>query len=184
MLDELKSSRRYSFRVGFAHSSELQSGFGKDIGPAGFGLVLFEPAGAQSFSFVVVDANNAHLGFREKVFELFRSRTNSTIVELCTSDTHVTAAKTRDAKGYVALGDLISAEDFSSDLVTLFEKARSRMTQGRYEVSSVLSAVKTIGSEVLEDFSGLLDATISTAKNGAVVLGILAAVLIAVVAII
>lgn len=184
VLRELKSSRRYSFRVGFAHSSELQSDFGKDIGPAGFGLVLFEPEGAQSFSLVVVDANNAHLGFREKVFEFFRSRTNTTIVELCTSDTHVTAAKTRDAKGYVALGDLISAEDFSSDLITLFEKARSKMSHGRYEVSSVWSDVKTIGSEVLEDFSGLLDATISTAKNGAVVLGILAAVLIAVVAMI
>ena len=183
VLADLKSAKRSSFRLGFAHSSELGPGISKDVGPAGFGLIYFELEN-QSFSFVIVDANNAHIGFREKLFELFESKTGTRILELCTSDTHVTAAKTKDAKGYVALGDIVPAEVFASSLASLLEKARSRVSEGRYAVSSVSTSVKTIGSEVLEDFSGLLDATISTAKNGAVVLGILAAVLIVSVALI
>ncbi|MCL4539940.1 MAG: DUF2070 family protein [Bacteroidetes bacterium] len=183
-LRDLNSAKKCAFKLGFAHSSQLGLDISKDVGPAGFGLIYFELEDKQSFALVVVDANNAHLGFREKVFEMFESKTRTRILELCTSDTHVTAAKTKDAKGYVALGDLVPAEVFASSLASLLEKARSKVSEGRYAVSSVVTSVKTIGSEVLEDFSGLLDATISTAKNGALVLGILAAVLIVAVAII
>ncbi|MCL4519276.1 MAG: DUF2070 family protein [Thaumarchaeota archaeon] len=183
VLEELKVAERHEFDFGFAHSSELGLDLGRDIGPAGFGLKS-QPFCLEAFALVIVDANNAHLGFRDKVFELFESRNKTRILELCTSDTHVTAAKTKDAKGYVALGDLVSAEVFETSLSSLYERARAAMKDGRYSVSLVKTAVKTIGSEVLEDFSGLLDATISTAKNGAVVLGILAMVLIAAVAII
>ena len=57
------------------------------------------------FCFVIVDANNSKLGFREEVFKDFEKIAGVRILELCTSDTHVTAAKTSGAKGYVALGD-------------------------------------------------------------------------------
>ena len=113
VLEDLKVAKRHEFSFGFAHSSELGLDLGRDIGPAGFGLLLFNVDG-QAFALVIVDANNAHLGFRDKVFELFESSTGTRMLELCTSDTHVTAAKTRDAKGYVALGDLVAPEVFAT----------------------------------------------------------------------
>lgn len=180
VLVELKKARQISFHVAFSHSSEINTKLGNDVGPAGIGLVLFELA-EERFSIVIVDANNARLGFREKVLEEFEKRVGTRILEIYTSDTHVTAAKTLDAKGYLALGDNTSEDSLVSLLVSLHESARERLGIGRYATSHVTSHVKTIGGEVLDDFSGLLDATSSVAKNGAIALGALCVLLTAIV---
>jgi predicted neutral ceramidase superfamily lipid hydrolase len=122
------------------------------------------------------------VSFREKVIELFEKENDSKILELCTSDTHVTAAKTLDAKGYLALGDAVSPEKIASALGELYKIAKSRLGQGNFSSLVVRSRVKTIGSEVLTNFSGLLDAASSVAKNGARILALVAIVLTATVA--
>jgi putative membrane protein len=170
VIDQLSTSRQLDFHAGLAHSSELNEKLEPDIGPAGIGLILFE-VGGESFSLVTVDSNNSVLGFREKVLDGFQRLTRSRILEICTSDTHVTAAKTSDAKGYLALGDAIDYQRFGRVLAKLHQKALERMGKGAFSSSIVRSSVKTIGSEVLDDFSGLLDSTTSEAKNGARILG-------------
>jgi len=184
VIDSLVDSPQYEFRVGFAHSSELDAWYSPDVGPAGIGLILFEVGQSEEFTLVIVDSNNSVPGFREKIFETFRKQTNSRILELCTSDTHVTAAKTADAKGYLALGDVVSVDKLNNLLHILYEKANSRLAPGNFSSSTLTSNVKTIGNEVLKDFSGLIDATSSVAKNGARVLAILAFLITIVVAII
>ena len=177
VLQNLSTIGKSEFRIGLAHSSELKEQARADIGPAGFGLILFETAGDR-FCFVIVDANNAKLGFREDVFRNFEERTEVKIIELCTSDTHVTAAKTRGAKGYLALGDVTSVENFVSNLSSLYSLAQGRIAEGSYTSESVESEVKTIGGEILNDFSVLADKTSNTAKQGARILAILGIVLI------
>lgn len=185
VLDALKSAKMRSFNIGVAHSAELTQTIEKDIGPAGVGLVLFGiPETNEIFSIVIVDANNAISGFREKVIEEFEKSTSSKMLEMCTSDTHVTAAKTSKVKGYLALGDLIAPAKFSEILKSLYYKAKSRLSPGSFLSSIVSSNVKTIGGEVLNDFSGLLDSATSVAKNGAEVLAIFAIVLTILVALI
>jgi len=95
----------------------------------------------------------------------------------------VTAAKAQNEKGYLALGDLSSPEQFSSILAALLEKARSRLASYNYESSVVSSSVRTIGNKAWDNFSGLLDNTMLTAKRGAQVLGILGVLLTIAVAI-
>ncbi len=180
-LQELKNSKQYRFGIGLAHSSEVSRILPKDVGPAGVGLIRFEVEGS-SFYFVVVDANNSKIGFREEVFKKFEQRTGSRILELCTSDTHVTAAKTLGAKGYVALGDSISSDDFVSLLTSLDEKTRITLGECAYSTLKVTSKVKTIGAEVLNEFSGLVDKTSQISKKGALALGILTLLLIIAVA--
>jgi len=182
VLTELKGSKRYNFRLGFAHSSETGLELHeRDLGPAGVGLVLFELQNGARFSLCIVDANNAALGLREKILGSFKE---AGLIEICTSDTHVTAAKTMVKKGYIALGEEISEEKFVQLLKALHEEAEKKMGGGSYESEVVDSSVKTIGGKLLGDFSSLLDSTISTARNGAIALAILTIVMIAVVALI
>ena len=183
VIDQLSNAKQFDFKVGISHSSELNEKLDPDVGPAGIGLILMEVAG-ERFSFVTVDSNNSVIGFREKVFSQFEKTTKSRILELCTSDTHVTAAKTSDAKGYLALGDASSYQKFSEVLAKLYQKAANMIGIGSFSSSIVRGRVKTIGSEVLDDFSGLLDSASSEAKDGARILGTIVLVITAIVALI
>jgi putative membrane protein len=182
VLEELSKSKTHQFRLGFAHSSEIRQPTHRDIGPAGLALLVFE-SDEDRFCLAIVDANNARLGFREKSFQAFKDKTGATIAELCTSDTHVTAARATGAKGYLALGDITSVDEFVSILSSLFALAQGRMEASSFTSESVLSEVKTIGGKILTDFSQLADKTSQTAKRGAEVLAILglAFVLIAII---
>ncbi|MGA2874760.1 MAG: DUF2070 family protein [Nitrososphaerales archaeon] len=182
-IDELTKSKQQNFKLGFAHSSELNVSIPKDVGPAGMGLLYFEVGESCKYCFVIVDANNSKLGFREEVFKDFEKIAGVGILELCTSDTHVTAAKTSGAKGYLALGDLVSVDAFVAVLNSLHDIAKSRVGAGSFDASSVTTHVKTIGSEILQDFSGLIDNTSSAAKRGAEILGILGAAIVVLIAI-
>ena len=188
--DILTNAKQFPFKVGIAHSSELASFFEPDIGPAGIGLILFEIAtegdlkSKEKFSLIIVDSNNSAIGFREQVFKEFEIKASSRILELCTSDTHVTAAKTSAAKGYLALGDTISVEKFTATLLDIYDMAQSDLGEGQFSSSISHSDVKTIGSEVLDDFSGLLDSASSEAKYGARILGTLVLLITIIVAII
>lgn len=169
-IDLLSSAQQFDFQVGIAHSSELGESLGADVGPAGIGLILFEVNG-QRFSLVIVDSNNSVIGYREKLFSEFEKRTQARILELCTSDTHVTAAKTSDAKGYLALGDATSYDKLGEEIAGLYWKAVNGIGNGSFSSSIARGRVKTIGSDVLDDFSGLLDSASSEAKEGARILG-------------
>ena len=185
VIDELVGAQRYPFSVGFAHSSELHEEIcEKDVGPAGVGLVCLDVGGRGQFSLVIVDANNSLIGFREKVFSSFERQTGHKLLEICTSDTHVTAAKAEGAKGYLALGDIISWERFGSILISLYKKATERMQAGTYSTYVATSAVKTAGGGLLKEFSGLLDSTLRVAKAGAMVLGAVAVASILIVALV
>ncbi len=124
VIERLAKTEQSPLTFGFAHSSEVSSiDRPRDVGPAGVGLLLFQ-AQNSTFCLVVVDANNSRLGFREEVMKIFLDKTAQAILEICTSDTHVTAAKAKNEKGYLALGDISSPEQFSRILVTLLEKAQ------------------------------------------------------------
>lgn len=169
VIDELKSAKRELFSIGLAHTSEIGGELPKDVGPGGIGLIEFRNHSG-SYCIAVADANNAKIGFREQVFSEFERSTGAKILELCTSDTHVTAARTLSAKGYLALGDLISVENLTSILKQLYEKAKQETSAGEYAAMHVQSKVKTIGGELLNSFSSTMDKTSNTAKSGAKVL--------------
>ena len=176
IVEQLSQETQKRFDFGFAHTSELSEKFSPDIGPAGVGLLFFQTASSR-FCLAVVDANNSTLGFREQVIQNFQRAASETLLEICTSDTHVTAAKAHNAKGYLALGDVTTPNQFSALLQQLLEKAKSRTSTGSYETSVIDSSVRTIGGQVLNSFSGLLDETSSIAKKGAQALGVLGIVI-------
>ncbi len=183
VLHQVSIENQSDFKFGFAHSSELGTENRGDVGPAGIGFLLFEIKDSR-FCLVVVDANNARIGFRAEVIEKFETNSSVRILEICTSDTHVTAAKASNAKGYLALGEVSTPEEFASTLELLFQRARSRLGHGIYSTSVSDGMIRTIGGEILNNFSGLLDETSMHAKQGAQALGLLAVLVTVVVAII
>ena len=191
VLDELKTAKQFQFEVAFAHSSELDRKKSSstdvrrdDIGPGGIGLFLFVPQGGDKFSLVIADANNARISLREKVIQEFEEKTMTKLLEICTSDTHVTAARSLGGKGYMTLGDSTSIEEITSVVIGLYEKANSRLLSASFSSFYIESKVKTAGGELLEEFSVLLDSTINVAKRGAILLAFLSVIQIVIVALV
>ena len=184
VLHQVSIENQSDFKFGFAHSSELGTENRGDVGPAGIGFLLFEIKDSR-FCLVVVDANNARIGFRAEVIEKFETNSSVRILEICTSDTHVTAAKASNAKGYLALGEVRYLLRSSLRPLNCYFKGHvSRLGHGIYSTSVSDGMIRTIGGEILNNFSGLLDETSMHAKQGAQALGLLAVLVTVVVAII
>jgi putative membrane protein len=163
-LTDLKSVDQHNFMIGFAHSSELDPHLGKDIGPAGLGVLVLEIDG-KKHSIIASDSNNAVMGLREELLKNFKE-SRAPVLELCTSDTHVTAGKTSSLKGYIALGERTSSKELPEIIRILIDKSLERMTRADFQVSYVDSSVKVIGMKLIDDFSKVLDKSLSLVKKG------------------
>ncbi len=161
---KLKKAKHHPFKIGFAHSSELNITFAWDIGPAGIGVWVLE-IDEDRYTLVAVDANNACRGLREEVIDHLDASKIS-VLELCTSDTHITAGKVMTMRGYVALGDETQTEYLVSVIKNLYEKAVENLSKSSFDVKYVDTDVKVVGGDLLDDISQALDKVISTARRG------------------
>ncbi len=160
----LRSADQHDFMIGSAHSSELDLPLGEDIGPAGIGVLVLEING-KKYSIIAADSNNAVKGLREELLTNFK-RSNVPFLELCTSDTHVTAGRTSSIKGYLALGERTSLKELSEIMKNLINKSLGRMTRAGFQVSCVDSSVKVVGMKLIDDFSKVLERSLSLVKKG------------------
>ncbi|MGQ9719123.1 MAG: DUF2070 family protein [Nitrososphaerales archaeon] len=180
-LVNLKGVDQYSFMVGFAHSSELDLRLGDDIGPAGLGAMVFDINGKR-FSLLISDSNSAKRGLREELLEGFKG-SKAPILELCTSDTHFTAGKTLNSKGYITLGERTNSKELSEATNLLIEKATERTTRAKFQVIHTESSTKVIGNELIDRFAMALERSLSLVKKGGlfiIALSLLITILVAI----
>ncbi|MCP8317511.1 MAG: DUF2070 family protein [archaeon] len=170
-LMDLKSLDQHNFMVGFAHSSELNLRLGNDIGPAGLGVLVFEING-KKYSIAVADSNNAIMGLREELLRNFKD-SSAPVLELCTSDTHVTAGKALSSKGYIALGERTGLKELSEVIKILIDKSLERMTHANFQINYIDSSVKVIGMRLIDEFSKVLDKSLSLFKKGGLIISTL-----------
>lgn len=170
-LTDLKSVNQHNFRVGFAHSSELNLQLGNDIGPVGLNVLVLEING-KKYSIVAADSNNSIAGLREELLKNFRD-SSAPILELCTSDTHVTAGKTSNSKGYISLGERTGSKELSEVIKTLIDKSLERLSSANFQVNYVDSSVKVIGMNLIDNFSKVLDKSLSLVKKGGLIIVVL-----------
>lgn len=163
-LKSLRSRQQAGFKVGVAHSSEADFDFQRDIGPAGISTLILEAAG-QKHVLAGVDANNALKGVREAVADHLKA-TATPLLELCTSDTHITAGKSMDVKGYFALGELTNKDKITRAIVQIAAIAEQRLAPATMTVRSVETAVKVVGVELLDTFSAGMDRVVRRARRG------------------
>jgi len=165
---DLKSLDQHNFMVGFAHSSELNLRLGNDIGPAGIGVLVFE-INDKKYSIAVADSNNAIMGLREGLLRNFKE-SHAPVLELCTSDTHFTAGKTLSSKGYIALGERTGLKELSEVIKILIDKSLERMTHANFQINYIDSSVKVIGMRLIDEFSKVLDKSLSLFKKGGLII--------------
>ncbi|MCP8304744.1 MAG: DUF2070 family protein [archaeon] len=163
-LSNLKSRGQHDLMVGSAHSSEFDLQLGDDIGPAGLGLLILDING-EKYSIVISDSNNAAKGLREGLLERFKG-SKAPVLELCTSDTHVTAGKISNLKGYITLGERTGLNELSEAIKILMDKAAERIARAKFQVKWVDSSVKVIGMKFIDDLSIVLDRSFSLVKKG------------------
>ncbi len=168
LINKLKDSPQYGFKVSVVHSSEFNFNLSKDVGPAGFGVFVIEINGKR-YSVVAIDANNAIIGFRESLMsELIN--TDAPLLELCTSDTHVSVGRVKNVKGYLALGNLSDVKIMAKMIHKMIEKAINRLTCTSVVLKVCESNVRVIGEDFLYSLSIGLDKIITlTKKGGAIV---------------
>ncbi len=164
ILKKLRKADQFSFKVGHAHSSELNINFERDIGPAGVGMLLLE-VDRRRYTIVVADSNNARRGLREELIHRLDTLGIS-IIEVCTSDTHITAGKVMTTHGYIALGDQTKTEYLVDTINKLFTKAANDISNSNFDVNTIKTEVKVIGDNMLTDISKAMDNTIKTARRG------------------
>jgi putative membrane protein len=170
LLKQLKDSSHYTFRVGFCHSSEFGLTFHQDVGPGGIGVILLEVDGVKNL-LIGADANNAVVNLRDRLFTNLQGN-GLQVMEICTSDTHVTSGKVKRIRGYFPLGELTSLEALTEAIRVLSKKAEERLQNAKMVVSTVNTKLKVMGEQVITDFSKVLDRTSSIAKKGAQALAI------------
>jgi putative membrane protein len=165
-LKEVVKLKQYEFKIGFAHSSNLEVDFGQDIGPAGFGVITIEIKD-NYFSMISFDSNNIIIGLRGKLIEKLQN-TRTSIVEICTTDTHITAGKVLNRKGYIALGERTELDLLHPSLEKLINDSIEDVTKTNYQVKKLDSTQKVIGGKLINDFSTAINRSIYFTKIGVI----------------
>lgn len=155
------------FELGVAHSSELDFNHGSDISDGGVGTLVFSKH-ASKHAVVVSDSNNAALGLRQTVADELKKE-GVDLIELCTSDTHNSAARSLTNRGYHALGEESDCGDVVGAIKKLEKMAEGRLSQGSVTTLTSDTTLPLIGDKSLDDFATLTKESLRFAKRYAAV---------------
>jgi putative membrane protein len=152
-LSHAQSSPEGRFEIGMAHSSELQFDHGSDISDGGIAVLVFKKAGETS-ALVTADSNNAIVPLRQMIIDELR-KTGTDLIDLCTSDTHKSAARYMTDRGYHALGEDSSLGSLITIIKKLEKLAEERLSPGAVTAIDSRLTLPLIGEKSLNDFAAL-----------------------------
>ena len=163
VFSDIGSSPEEEFDVGSAHSSELQFEHGSDISDGGITVLVFRKH-ASTYALITSDSNNAVIGLRQTVIDEFK-KDNVELIELCTSDTHNSAARYLTSRGYRALGEDTDQAKLVATIKKLEKLAESRFASGKVTIINSQLTLPLIGDTSLNDFAALTKETLGFAKT-------------------
>jgi putative membrane protein len=162
VFSENSASPEEEFEVGVAHSSELQFEHGSDISDGGVTVLVFRNQ-TSTYALVTSDSNNAVIGLRQTIIDEFK-RDNVDLIELCTSDTHKSAARYLTNRGYSALGEDSNRDTLIVTIKKLEKLAEGRLSRGNVTAITSHLTLPLIGDKSLNDFATLTKETLSFTK--------------------
>jgi putative membrane protein len=162
ILSDIKGSPEEEFEIGTAHSSELRFEHGTDISDGGITALVVKKQ-ASTHALITSDSNNAVVGLRQTLIDELK-RDNVDLIELCTSDTHKSAARYMTDRGYRALGEDTNREDLVATIKKLEKLAEGRLSRGEVTVITSQSTLPLIGNKSLNDFAALTKETLRFAR--------------------
>jgi putative membrane protein len=162
IFSDIKGSPEEEFEIGMAHSSELRFEHGTDISDGGIAVLVFKKQ-TSTYALITSDSNNAVVGLRQTVIDELK-RYNVDIIELCTSDTHKSAARYLTNRGYQALGEDSSRETLATTIKKLAKLAEGRLSRGQVTAITSQLTLPLIGDRSLNDFATLTKETLRFTK--------------------
>jgi putative membrane protein len=162
IVSDNKGAPEEDFQVGVAHSSELQLHHGSDISEGGVTVLVFKQRNS-TYALVTSDSNNAIVGLRQSIADALR-KAGAELIELCTSDTHNSAARQRTDRGYNALGEESDREMLISTIEKLEKMAEARVSRGSVATISSQVTLPLIGDKSINDFAALTKDAIDFTK--------------------
>ncbi len=163
LIDDLFALPENEFKLGFANSSEIGFKHGADISDGGISVTIFATDETQSV-LVTADSNNAVSGLREKIADAVE-KLGFRFIELCTSDTHVFAARSLTDRGYFSLGEATKIEEIIGAVQTLTLTASRTAAECDIIIEKLITQTPLIGQESLDDFATLTAKATSLGKS-------------------
>ncbi|MGY5142377.1 MAG: DUF2070 family protein [Nitrosopumilus sp.] len=160
-LDTLITKESYPIEFGYANSEKMDV-WTEDLGMGGLGIVCLK-INDKKYFLGWADANNMENGVREKIIEYFEKR-GSTLLEICTSDTHFAQVKVRNRNGYYHLGLITEAEKLGKWFIDIAENAEKNIASAKFEILENVAEVKVMGQGIYEDYSKALDNALKITK--------------------
>ena len=160
-LDTLITKESYTIEFGYANSEKMDV-WTEDLGMGGLGIVCLK-INDKKYFLGWADANNMENGVREKIIEYFEKR-GSTLLEICTSDTHFAQVKVRNRNGYYQLGLITEAEKLGKWFMDIAENAEKNIASAKFEILENIAEVKVMGQGIYEDYSKALDNALKITK--------------------
>ncbi len=162
VFSDITASPDEEFELGAAHSSELQFEHGSDISDGGVTVLVFRK-GTSTYALVTSDSNNAVIGLRQTLLDELK-RENVDLIELCTSDTHKSAARYLTDRGYRALGEDSDRDALVATIKKLEKLAEGRLSPGKAATITSELTLPLIGDKSLNDFATLTKETLNFTK--------------------
>jgi len=162
LFSDIKGSPEEEFEVGVAHSSELHFEHGSDISDGGITVLVFRRQKSIN-ALITSDSNNAVLGLRQMIIDELKKE-GVDLIELCTSDTHNSAARQLTSRGYRALGEDTNREALIATIKRLEKLAEDRLSRAEIAIITSQLTLPLIGDKSIDDFAALTKETLSFTK--------------------
>lgn len=174
----LKESPQYDFKIGLSNTNEIKNKlvFGEDLGKSGLSIILIDVnkdddcnsnnnSSSNNNQYVIgwADSNNMKSGLREYVFQYLKQKGIS-MLEICSSDTHENSGF-RTTEGYYPFGNITKFEIIADHFYDLIEIACKKLEVYKYEILTVESAIKVMGTSQFRDYSNALDKAMNLTKK-------------------
>jgi len=159
---DIKANPDEEFELGMAHSSELHFEHGSDVSDGGIATLVFRKH-KSTYALISSDSNNAVVGLRQMVLDELKKE-NVNLIDLCTSDTHSSAARQLTNRGYHALGEDTDPATLVAVIKKLERLAEERLSPGRVATITSRQTLPLIGDKSLDDFATLTKETLSFTK--------------------
>ncbi len=162
LFSDIKGSPEEEFEVGVAHSSELHFEHGSDISDGGITVLVFRRQKSIN-ALITSDSNNAVLGLRQMIIDELKKE-GVDLIELCTSDSHNSAARQLTSRGYRALGEDTNREALIATIKRLEKLAEDRLSRAEIAIITSQLPLPLIGDKSIDDFAALTKETLSFTK--------------------
>ena len=174
----LKESPQYNFKIGLSNTNEIKNKlvFGEDLGKSGLSIILIDVnkdvdcnidnnSSSNNNQYVIgwADSNNMKSGLREYVLHNLTQK-GIKMLEICSSDTHENSGL-RTTEGYYPFGYTTKFEIIADHFYDLIEIACKKLEVYQYEILTVESTVKVMGTSQFRDYSNALDKAMNLTKK-------------------